>query len=222
MRTNPEFSLIPGAIGSYSWGGYWGTYFRIDPVERLAVVELVQVPPYADANYRDAVRHLTYPALSVPQPPLPTVAVPSETLARFAGTYDFGSSLSAHDRRAPIPAFAFSGVGLEIAVSDKVTVLRPTDNGPAAKAGVTAGDVITEIDGTPVNGLTLDPVLAKLRGAPGTSVRLKLADKEVTVVREAIRPRAPGSRSRSWTAPCQLRQSASGQCSISRRASRLG
>ena len=156
------------------------------------MVELIQVPPDAGAYYRDALRHLTYAALSVPQPPLPTVAVPSETLTRFAGTYDFGLSLSARDRRAPIPAFAFSGVGLEIAVSDKVTVLRPTDNGPAARAGVIAGDVITEIDGSPVAGLTLDPVLAKLRGAPGTSVRLKLADKEVTVVRELIR--LPGAR----------------------------
>jgi carboxyl-terminal processing protease len=93
---------------------------------------------------------------------------------------------------APIPAFAFSGIGLEIAVSDKVTVLRPTDKGPAARAGMIAGDIITEIDGSPVAGLTLDPVLARLRGAPGTSVRLKLADKEVTVVRELIRQ--PGAR----------------------------
>ena len=90
------------------------------------------------------------------------------------------------------PAVAFSGVGLEIAVSDKVTVLRPTGNGPAARAGVLAGDVITEIDGSPVTGLTLEPVLARLRGAPGTSVRLKFADKEVTVVRELIR--LPGAR----------------------------
>ena len=156
------------------------------------MVELIQVPPDAGAYYRDALRHLTYAALSVPQPPLSAVAVPSETLTRFAGIYDFGLSLSARDRRAPIPAFAFSGVGLEIAVSDKVTVLRPTDNGPAARAGVIAGDVITEIDGTPVAGLKLDPVLAKLRGAPDTSVRLKLADKEITVVRELIR--LPGAR----------------------------
>jgi membrane-associated protease RseP (regulator of RpoE activity) len=137
-------------------------------------------------------RHLTYAALSVPQPPLPNAAVPSDELMRFAGTYDFGPSLSARDRRAPIPAFAFSGVGLEIAVSDKVTVLRATDKGPGARAGVIAGDIITEIDGTPVAGLALDPVLAKLRGAPGTSVRFKLADKDVTIVREWIRP--PGAR----------------------------
>jgi CubicO group peptidase (beta-lactamase class C family) len=192
VRTNPEFSLIPGAVGTYNWSGYWGTYFWIDPVERLAVVELIQVPPDAGAYYRDALRHLTYAALSVPQPPLPTIVVPSEMLTRFAGTYDFGLSLSARDRRAPIPAFAFSGVGLEIAVSDKVTVLRPTDNVPAARAGVIAGDVITEIDGTPVAGLALEPVLARLRGAPGTSVHLKFADKEVSLVRELIRQ--PGAR----------------------------
>ena len=93
---------------------------------------------------------------------------------------------------APIPAFAFAGVGLEIAVSDKVTVLLPTANGPAARVGVTAGDVIIEIDGAPVAGLALDAVLAKLRGAPGTSVRLGFAGKEVTLVREPIRP--PGAR----------------------------
>jgi len=156
------------------------------------VVELIQVASDAGAYYRDALCHLTYAALSVLQPPLPTVAVSSEMLKRFAGIYDSGLSLSARDRRAPIPAFAFSGIGLQIAVSDKVTVLRPIDKGPAARAGVIAGDIITEIDGSPVAGLTLDPVLARLRGAPGTSVRLKLADKEVTVVRELIRQ--PGAR----------------------------
>jgi CubicO group peptidase (beta-lactamase class C family) len=188
VRTNPEFSLLPGAVGSYGWSGYWGTYFWIDPVERLAVVEMIQVPPDAGAYYRDALRHLTYAALSVPQPPLPAVAVPNETLARFAGAYDFGLSLSARDRRAPIPAFVLAGVGLGIAVGDKVTVLRPTENGPAAKAGVIAGDVITEIDGVPVAGLALDAVVGRLRGAPGTPVRLRFADKDVTLLREIIRP----------------------------------
>ena len=135
VRTNSEFSLIPGAVGTYNWSGYWGTYFWIDPVERLAVVELIQVPSNAGAYYRDALRYLTYAALSVPQPPLPNVAVPSEMLKRFAGTYDFGLSLSARDRRAPIPAFAFSGIGLEIAFSDKVTVFgRPTKDRPRGPA----------------------------------------------------------------------------------------
>jgi CubicO group peptidase (beta-lactamase class C family) len=35
IRTNPEFSILPGAVGSFNWSGLWGTYFWIDPVEFL-------------------------------------------------------------------------------------------------------------------------------------------------------------------------------------------
>jgi CubicO group peptidase (beta-lactamase class C family) len=31
IRTNPDFSLLPGAVGSFNWSGLWGTYFWIDP-----------------------------------------------------------------------------------------------------------------------------------------------------------------------------------------------
>jgi CubicO group peptidase (beta-lactamase class C family) len=193
VRTNPEFSLIPGAVGSFNWSGLWGTYFWIDPVEKLVGVQLIQVPPDAGAYYRDAFRHFTYAALSVPQPPLPTVAVARETLEHYAGTYDFGLSLSAHDRRAPIPAGAYAGVGLVIALVDGTfTVRQPIAGGPAARAGVTADDMLLGIDGTPVAGLALEPVLGKLRGPAGTSVRLKFQGKEVALVREPIRP--PGAR----------------------------
>ncbi len=114
VRLNPEFSLIPGAVGSFNWSGYWGTYFWIDPVAQLIGVQMVQLPPDAGAYYRDGLRHFSYAALSVPQPPLPAVAVPGETLARYAGTYDFGLSLSARDRRAAIPAFVYAGIGLVV------------------------------------------------------------------------------------------------------------
>src|SRR5580700_1653037 len=68
IRTNPDFSLLPGAVGSFNWSGVWGTYFWIDPVEKLIGVQMIQVPPDAGAAYRDALRHLTYAALSVPRP----------------------------------------------------------------------------------------------------------------------------------------------------------
>src|SRR5471030_329834 len=69
IRTNPEFSLLPGAVGSFNWSGLWGTYFWIDPAEKLIAVQMIQVPPDTGYLYRDALRHLTYAALSVPQPP---------------------------------------------------------------------------------------------------------------------------------------------------------
>ena len=59
IRTNPEFSLLPGAVGSFNWSGVWGTYFWIDPTEKLIAVQMIQVPPDAGVAYRDALRHLT-------------------------------------------------------------------------------------------------------------------------------------------------------------------
>ena len=55
------------------------------------------------------------------------------------------------------------------------------------------GDLLTEIDDVPLKGLGINEVLARLRGAPGTSVRLKILRKgeaapiDVAVVREVIR-----------------------------------
>ena len=46
-----------------------------------------------------------------------------------------------------------------------VKVVAPIDDTPAAKAGVLAGDIITEIDDEPVQGLTLDQAVEKMRGA---------------------------------------------------------
>src|SRR5205085_11137990 len=43
------------------------------------------------------------------------------------------------------------------------------------QAGITKGDVITDIDGEPLGGTTIDQVIGKLRGPPGSRLRLKIA-----------------------------------------------
>jgi carboxyl-terminal processing protease len=76
----------------------------------------------------------------------------------------------------------FGGLGLNITkllqtTPDKpayVEVVSPIENTPAAKAGIQAGDYITAIDGTPTPDLSMEAVLAKLRGAPGTTVEVSL------------------------------------------------
>jgi CubicO group peptidase (beta-lactamase class C family) len=200
VRTNPEFSLVPGAVGSFNWSGIWGQYFWIDPVEKLIGVLMIQVPTDAGAPYRGALRHLTYAALSVPGSdvsPAPA-AVSVNILETYVGTYDFGASLSSRDKQAPIPAFAFAGVGLELAlVDDKVIVRGPIEGGPSLRAGVKAGDVVAEIDGAPLKGLNINQVLDKLRGRAGTQVTFKIARQDqdlidVVIVREPIR--LPGAR----------------------------
>jgi len=72
----------------------------------------------------------------------------------------------------------FVGVGLEIAMEDGVLeVVTPIENSPAAKAGISANDVITKIDNKPVRGMTLDQAVGKLPGPKNTAVRLSISRK---------------------------------------------
>ncbi len=75
----------------------------------------------------------------------------------------------------------FGGVGLEVdARGDEIKVIAPIEGGPAARAGLKSGDVIVAIDGESVHGVGFDKIVKKMRGAPGTKVRL-------TVRREGTR-----------------------------------
>ncbi len=171
VRTNPEASNLPGAVGSFNWSGVWGTWFWIDPVEKLIGVLMIQVPPDMAGPPRAALRHLAYAALSVPQPAPASapVTVSPDILKSYAGTYDFGPSLSARDKEPPLK---FIGTGITFAIVEGKVVVRETiDGGPGERAGVKALDVITDIDDVPTRGLGLNEVIDKLRGKPGTPVR---------------------------------------------------
>jgi len=87
----------------------------------------------------------------------------------------------------------YSGVGLTItSESGLVKIISPMDGGPAARAGVQAGDVISAIDGQNASGQTVSQVSDKLRGAVGTSITVTfLRDgeepREVVLTREVIK-----------------------------------
>jgi carboxyl-terminal processing protease len=95
---------------------------------------------------------------------------------------------------------AYSGVGLEITSENGlIRVITPMDGGPALRAGVEAGDVITAINGQSTAGLTVAEVSEQLRGAAGESVVVTfLRDgqepRDVTIVREVIRTFSVTSR----------------------------
>ena len=55
-----------------------------------------------------------------------------------------------------------------------VKIVSPIDDTPAAKAGMKAGDYITNIDDETVVGMTLNEAVSKLRGKIGTKVRLSV------------------------------------------------
>ena len=88
----------------------------------------------------------------------------------------------------------FGGLGIEVTMEDGlVKVVAPIDETPAAKAGIMANDIITQLDDELVQGMTLNQAVDKMRGPVNTKIKLTImrkgADKpiEVTIVREIIR-----------------------------------
>jgi carboxyl-terminal processing protease len=76
----------------------------------------------------------------------------------------------------------FGGLGMQVNMEDGLLkVVSPIDDTLAAKAGILAEDVITQVDDTPIKGLTLSQAVEKMRGAPGTEVRLEIMRKDQAV-----------------------------------------
>ena len=68
----------------------------------------------------------------------------------------------------------FGGLGIEITLDTTgfVKVVAPIDDTPAYRAGMQSGDLITQIDDTPVKGMTINDAVGLMRGKPGTSLVL--------------------------------------------------
>ncbi|MEM1039976.1 MAG: S41 family peptidase [Pseudomonadota bacterium] len=87
----------------------------------------------------------------------------------------------------------FGGLGIEVTMENElVKVIAPIDDTPASKAGVLAGDLVSEIDGEPVRGLSLRDAVEKMRGLINTPIVLTIlregADRplKITIVRDEI------------------------------------
>jgi carboxyl-terminal processing protease len=87
----------------------------------------------------------------------------------------------------------FGGVGLVIAKVEKVgaQVESAMEGNPGYKAGVSAGDVITKVNGESVAELSIDKIVDKLRGAPKTDVTVTIkrgdaVEFDTTITREVI------------------------------------
>jgi carboxyl-terminal processing protease len=94
----------------------------------------------------------------------------------------------------------FGGLGIELIEEDGlVKIVSPIDDTPAAKAGILSGDIITDIDGESLQGLTLVQTVAKMRGPINTPIILKIARgtkkevMEIRIVRDVIRMRPVSS-----------------------------
>src|SRR6201987_4169323 len=69
----------------------------------------------------------------------------------------------------------FGGLGIEVSMeSGLVKVVSPIDDTPAARAGLKPGDLITHLDGDPVQGMTLPEAVEKMRGLIGSDIKLTI------------------------------------------------
>jgi carboxyl-terminal processing protease len=67
----------------------------------------------------------------------------------------------------------FGGVGIEVETrGDLLTVIAPIESSPAERAGIKSGDLIVAIDGEDISHTPLDKLVRKMRGMPGSHVRL--------------------------------------------------
>jgi carboxyl-terminal processing protease len=89
----------------------------------------------------------------------------------------------------------FGGIGIEVNAEDGlVKVIAPIEDTPAHRAGLKAGDLITHVDGEPVKGKGLMYAVNKMRGPPGSELRLTIqragAAFEARLTRAVIKVRS--------------------------------
>ena len=91
----------------------------------------------------------------------------------------------------------FGGLGIELTVRDSLlTIVTPIDGTPAYRAGIKPGDQIIKIDDDMTMDMPLQGAVEKMRGKPGSKVRLSLKRKgvsnliDVDLIREVIHIRS--------------------------------
>jgi carboxyl-terminal processing protease len=95
----------------------------------------------------------------------------------------------------------FAGVGISFTMTEGFAkIITAVDDSPAAKAGIQAGDIITEFDGQSAQALTFYQVAERLRGDSGTTLRMTIVRPgreksiELALVRERLKAQSVKAR----------------------------
>jgi carboxyl-terminal processing protease len=89
---------------------------------------------------------------------------------------------------------SFEGIGatVQMRLDGKLIIVAPIEGGPAEAAGLLSGDVILEVDGKDLEGLSLLEAVSQIRGRRGTTVVLlvlhlgEIEPAEISIVRDKI------------------------------------
>ena len=85
----------------------------------------------------------------------------------------------------------FEGIGAQLGLKDnRIIIVAPLKNSPAAKAGLMAGDYITKVDGQSTANWTLNEAVSRIRGPKKTKVVLTIErekkEKDYPIIRDEI------------------------------------
>lgn len=88
----------------------------------------------------------------------------------------------------------FGGIGIQVTAENGILkVISPIVGSPAYRKGLIAGDHITQIEGKPTKGITIDEAVRQMKGKVGTPVTITVVHpndpmpKEITIKRATIR-----------------------------------
>lgn len=95
---------------------------------------------------------------------------------------------------------SFEGIGAELGrdADKNIIIIAPLPGTPAEKAGLRARDIIAQIDGANATGMSVDEAKDKIRGAKGSTVKLRIVRDgsaiDVNIVRDTINISSVNSR----------------------------
>ena len=118
----------------------------------------------------------------------------------------FSAYLSSEEYRQSLQGISgqFEGIGAEITSKAqdgtegctplgpdcRLVVTRPLPGSPAEKAGILTGDIVVSVDGTSLDGLTVDAARDRIRGPKGSVVKVGLERKgaplELSITRDVV------------------------------------
>lgn len=94
---------------------------------------------------------------------------------------------------------SFGGIGIEFTIQDgRPVVVSPLDETPASEAGIATGDILVEVDDTPLAGLSLSEIRDKLKGEIGERLSLKVQRKD-TLLSFTLKRRHINIKALKWT-----------------------
>ena len=127
----------------------------------------------------------------------------------------FSAYMTSDEYRASLQTISgqFEGIGAELAsqapdgtqgcaplgTACHLVITEPIDGAPAQRAGLSVGDVIVEVDGASVDGLTVDAARDRIRGPKGSVVQLAVqrggtAAMSVTITRDIVQSKEVSSK----------------------------